>query len=1373
MNFCTTGPGILRCVAFATFLTLELIFSSKGMAQAANLEIDHFGIEQGLSHRNVQCLLKDDKQFLWVGTQYGLNRFDGKRFQHYLPDPKNPHSISGLSILSLHQSRDRKIWCCLRDGKIDALHLDSGKFQHFELPNTPAGVRPQIQMISEFVNGDIYVGTKMGHIYCKSASDIQFQYRTSISQNKQFARTDEFGDLIVSISETTKGTAWIVTKVGQWKWHFDDPDAVPEAIDSHLKKGLHEFMLPMDNNCWVLGSLTRLEMRDSLGLLLRRIQTDRHAHAAYQLHKQNQFSSGFHYDRKSNAIWVPFFQHQKLLSLDIHSLELHTTEVDVSRFLRPGFDFRIASFLEHEEGLVWMASNYGLFCIKRPPPSFPAPQNVEDSLLRHLNLSVRGIARDRQGKLWVAADPKGLFEMDTLHKRWIHHAAVPGQSGKLQDQTIWAAHCDQENNLWIGGNQLYKRDEARQRFIPLHELLNLEAPIEIGVHALASDPTYGLWIGGERGLYRLPPGAKSLELISPAYKVYALFLYEDGSILIGTETHGLLRYQPESKEWNFPWLDGVYVNDIRTIYCDRAGRIWLGTAGSGLVQLQLSKAGDWGSAPIFEQFSTQDGLPNNVIYGILEEGKPGAAPGHLWLSTNYGLARFDPENKTITNFTEKHGLLDNEFNTQSWFKDKNGGMYFGGLHGVMSFLPAQISRPEPGQSVQITRILVDHKPLDLPDPLPEGTKLEFDYDHNNLSFEFVAPQFQEPSKIKYAYRMDGLDEHWHDLQHENTIHFARIPPGKYAFRVRASNQEGEWGGKETRISFLVHQAWWNSSMAIVGYISVGLLFLGFLWRIQVNRIKMRNELSNQRKEALRMKELGEFKSQFFTNITHEFRTPLLLILGPIDFLKSQLRNQQGKEMVRMLERNSKRLLQLINHLLDLASLDAKKRPLNLVERNLGDLVRAQLAQFQNLANDKQIRLGFSDMLPFQTTRLDQEKMELILGNVIGNALKFTPAGGTVEVSTSFQETQNTILISISDSGCGIAPSQIPKLFERFYRADTIDGRKQQGSGLGLSLVKELVDLHKGRIVIESELEKGTRVDIFLPYMPNNQGELEQSLLQSASALENPTNELAPKADFLSGQGPHADKLLVLLIEDNEDVRQYIRFHLAPLYRLLEAKDGESGLNMAIESVPDLIISDVMMPGMDGLEVARRLKLAESTSHIPVILLTAKVGLENKLAGLETGADNYLEKPFLMRELHLRIRNLIAIRKNLHQRYAAQAKPQNQPPPDLLSKEDQFLIRIRELVEEHLSEEGYSIGALASDASISRGQLHRKLKALTGMSPSVFMRVVRLERAHLLLTHNSATVSEISWQVGFSSHAYFSKCFTEHFSYPPSAIPRHS
>ncbi len=1373
MNLSISRIRAFQWGLISAVVALIFLFPPKGMTQSSVLEIEHYGVAQGLSHRNVRCIIKDHNQFLWVGTQFGLNRFDGKEFQQYLPDAKNPYSIAGLDVINLLQATDRIIWCCLQDGMIDAYHPDSGNFHHFTLPNTPDGQRPQIILITEFSNGDILVGTKQGHIYRKSVTRSTFNYILSVSQSRQTGRALAWDELIMLITETDDGMAWIVTKSGQWRWDFGDRDAGLERIDTKFNRYQYEYVIPTPEKTWLIGSIYHLEERDGKGHLIRRIHRPKQVHAQFNLDEQNKNSTGYHLDPGSHSIWVPFFKGLKLLSLEIDSVELSTTEIDFGQFLKPEFNFAIASYLADKGGLVWMASNDGLFCIKRSSLAFGTEKTIEDSLLKNLDFSVRGITKDANGKLWVAADPKGLFELDTKNKKSIQHSKAPGQQGKLQDNTIWATHVDHNNNLWIGGDRLYLRDEVRQYFIPLNEILEQAAPIRLGIHVLASDHQNGLWIGANPGLFRFDLATKTFEVISKAFKVNALFPDKDGSLLIGTEANGLVRFHPNSKKWDFPWLNCGHVKDIRSILRDRAGRLWLGTGGGGLIQLRFTKAGDWRSEPIFDQFSTKDGLPDNVVYGIQEAGTKGDPSGNLWLSTNYGLSRFNPAKKTCINYTEKHGLPGNEFNTQSSFKDENGRIYLGGLFGFTSFLPSKVSRPEPDQSVQITRVLIDQKQLDFANPIPTGTAVELAYDHNNLSFEFVAPHFQEPSKIKYAYRIDGLDDQWQYLKNENSINFVRIPPGSYTFRVKASNREGQWGGKEAKISFLVHQAWWKTPLAIVLYILIGGVLIGVAWRFQLNRIRMGNELVNRKKEALQLKELNEYKSQFFTNITHEFRTPLMLILGPIDYLKTQQGNPQGKEMVSMLERNSERLLKLINHLLDLASSDAKKLQLNLEEGNIAGFVKAQLAQFSSLAEEKHIKLSFAGSIPFQTMSFDHEKMAIILANVIGNALKYTPAGGTVDVSISFQAVQKTILVSIADSGCGIPRDQLPKLFDRFYRVDSPEVHAQPGTGLGLALVNELVVLHQGEVKVESEVGKGTQVDIVLPYISTDTQGRENPLHIQPATTGNSTVQAAPKADFLSLQGPNAEKLLILLIEDNEDVRQYIRFHLGPVYRLLEAEDGETGLNMASTHVPDLIISDVMMPGINGFEVARRLKLAESTSHIPLILLTAKSGLNNKLEGLETGADNYIEKPFLMRELHVRIRNLIQIRQNLHQHYAAQAKPQPAPDPALVSKEEKFLIRIRELVESQLDREKYSVEELASDALISRGQLHRKLKALTGMSPSVFMRAVRLERAHLLLTHQAATVSEIAWQVGFSSHAYFTKCFTDHFSYPPSAVLRHS
>jgi signal transduction histidine kinase/DNA-binding response OmpR family regulator/ligand-binding sensor domain-containing protein len=696
--------------------------------------------------------------------------------------------------------------------------------------------------------------------------------------------------------------------------------------------------------------------------------------------------------------------------------------------------------------------------------------------------------------------------------------------------------------------------------------------------------------------------------------------------------------------------------------------------------------------------------------------------------------------------------------------------WIGGTDLVMRYDGAVDSRYGPGFQTLIREVVANGDSILFGGA--EGAQplaLKLAYAYNSLRIRYAAPSFDDEAKNQYQYFLEGYDDDWSPWSAETYKDYTRLPPGRYRFLVRARNiygQIGETGAFDLHILPPFYRTWW-------AYLLYALLLAGLawqFWRYALKRIQSRHQRELEQVEYNKLKELDELKSRFFADISHEFRTPLTLILGPIEKLLAEQPKEEHARQLLLVKRNAQRLLNLINQLLDLSKLEAGKLQLERSQADIIPLLRGLVYSFESLAESKKIALHFSSALPSAFLDFDRDKMEQIVANLISNAIKFTPTGGAVHLEVIAAAEGRQIQIEVRDTGPGIPAEHLPRVFERFHQAAEAAPGGELGSGIGLALVKELTELHGGNISASNAAGGGARFRLFLPYSaeaseppasPANKGRLlkDPVVVESASQVE-----LEPSLPQMAD----ADAATLLLVEDNADMRAFIRDTLADKYQVIEAADGQEGIEMALEHIPDLIISDVMMPRVDGLELCGALKNDERSSHIPIVLLTAKADIESRLAGLERGADDYLAKPFNRDELLIRTRNLLENRRRLRERYASLQPPEPSDDQDV-QIEDAFLQKIRRIVEEHLSDSEFEIDQLARMLGMSRSQLFRKVKALTGQSPSIFIRNVRLQRGRELLLTTEMNVSEVAYEVGFSKPGYFSDAFMEAYGVRPSQV----
>jgi signal transduction histidine kinase/ligand-binding sensor domain-containing protein/DNA-binding response OmpR family regulator len=1342
-------------------LLLFLLCCVPLLSNAQAVAFRRLTIEDGLSQNAVSAMLQYSRGFMWFGTKDGLNRYDGYSFSTFRHNPFDPETISGNDITQLFEDAHGGLWIGLRSGDLCYYRPNSGKFISLTLP------RPEDKSQSSFEisalagsNGKaLWVGALGNGLF-------RLQYDPDSLPNcriEHFIHDPEderslIGDKVVALFTDSRDRLWIGTDQGlsifdAQKGHFQNAvfdvknPAAPATTTDHQINAIHQDQ----NGAMWLGTPS--------GLL--RYDPSTGHHVRYP-HRYEVFRYGWGVileiaEDQAGDLWLAtlaglmkfeprtgkyaYFQHDpenpNSISFDVISslcidrtgivwagtagqgLNLYDPKAGRFRTLSRKADpdsrivgFSIRSILEDDAGRVWISAGVLYRWDRRSGElkSFETHSNFPDDFG---NTDINALIQDAEGFIW-AAGVRGLFKYHPDSGKAIHFKYDPANPAGLPEFDVLAVLEDEQGELWILGRHTLSRITDRDKGVFETFSYQPETAAERNYRAVIFQATDGsLWLGTGLGLFRFDPRAKTFQR----------FQHDPA--------------QPQS-------LTSSHIKCIAADPVNPGQYLWIGTTG-GLNRLDLETM-------TFAHFTERDGLPNEVVYGILPD-----KGGDLWLSTNKGLSRFDPQNGAFRNFDVKDGLQSNEFNTGAFHRSKSGELFFGGIKGLNYFFPDKIEDNPFPPKLAITRLKI----LDQPARISERITLA--HRENILFFEFAALDFSAPEKNQYAYAMEGFNENWTYSGNNRTATYTNLPPGSYVFRVKGANNDGVWNEEGISVEITVLPPWWRTWWAYLIYAALFSLILLGIRKYEINRFKLRNQLKLERVQTETLRKLDELKSRFFANISHEFRTPLTLIQGQLETVIAADDDPKRKAKLESAMYNARRLLDLINQLLDLSRLDAGKMELDLKTYDLVSFLKTLLNAFETQAESMRIALEFQaeeDEIP---AVFDFDKMEKVFVNLIANALKFSEPGGTIRISMGLRDAQ-TVEIRVKDTGIGIPDDQLAHIFDRFYQADGSDTRKYEGSGIGLAIVHEYVRLHGGAVQVSSSNDpdaSGTEFVIELP-------------LGAAGAHgESPQMQAAPLAKPLSSPAAADEagsKELVLVVEDNPEVQAFIREQLEAHYQVIVAANGREGIAASQQEIPDLIITDLMMPGMDGYAFSRQIKSDERTSHIPIIMLTAKAGLEHKIEGLETGIEAYLTKPFSVRELQVRVRTLIRERKKLRQRFASATliKPSEVTAEPL---DQAFLDKVIRAVEDRFDDEQFRAEALAETMNLSASQLNRKLNALVGQPAGKFIQSLRLQRAADLLRQKAGTVAEIAYQVGFTDQAYFARVFKKQFGCSPSEYPK--
>lgn len=1372
-------------------------------AQAPVLHFEQLSSEIGLTHSTINCFLQDHKGYLWFGTWSGLGRYDGFGVHLFRQESGNPRALSSDQITSIIEDRSHRIWIGTLNSGIFRYDHTTEQFTNFRfLPDQPNSLSDNdVWSLYEDSRGYIWIGTKKGLNRFDPATGNFL--RVYAPEGSGQGPTSNY---IYCIVETSDGSIWSATTRGLLRirfkdtrnylqWHYFIHEA-QDQVDSTLGNFVYKVRpaLREDRTLWVGTKAGLKKIRFGKPEEGIRVLESFRAEAGKPGSLSNNVVSDF-LEEADGSLWVATFNGLNRFFPEKRVSTRFFTDPEVPYTLSNN---KIIQLYKDRSGILWIGTNKGINKLnlnKKPFYNFKAFSSgpVPTHSVTHLSQG------EGKNEFWIGAQG-GLTRMRLSEGRWetTQYALL---SPRLTDFSnfISAVFSDRQGNLWVSSQGagvffIDKKDiPPNGGYIRRMEQFTrgrlnddyVMAMFETGDNLL----WLGLWDGGidllERntGTIHHFPSVGGINL--SAFPNVAFTQTTDGNgrinLWVGTRGNGLLKLYFDETDKNLHLEQqfrfnakepGTLSNDkVNALFVDSRNRLWASTS-SGLNVLSPARKS-------FKSYSVKDGLPDLAVQSALEDGK-----GNIWISTQNGIAKMEEAGGKVKmrSFDVLDGLQDNFFNNNCALRLPSGLLAFGGVDGLTLFDPAAIAIDTTPPQAAITDFRLFNKSVlpgsaeygrqILEKPLSETGEIVLNYKENVLSFEFVGLHFAEPRKNRFAYILEGFDDDWtYTDANKRYVHYTNLPYRSYVFKVKAANSDGIWGNPVS-IGLRVKPPFWLTYWAFVLY---GLIFAGLLyamWWVAHLRAGFRNRLMLEQLEREKIEEVSRVKLQFFTNISHELRTPLALIISPLEqLLREAPSGGPIHKTYSLMHRNAEKLLGIINQLLDFRKSEAGLMNIRAERTNLFFFLREIVGGFLDFAREHQIEMRLETDNEEVYAWVDRDQMEKVMGNLLSNAIKFTANGGRVIVGIEEDIAADKVSLWVSNKGPGIPEDQLDRVFDPFFQGENKPRQEHfGGTGIGLALVRAIIDRHRGSVSVESKQGEMTTFRLHLQggfahfdpsELVNRGSDFAAEALPAVPSLQ----ELPEESESRPAR-PH-----LLLVEDNADIRGYLKENLQQEYEISEAGDGLEALQKAREIFPDLILSDIAMPKMDGIEFCRQIKSDILTCHIPVILLTARTSLGYHIEGLEGGGDDYISKPFNMQVLQLRIRNLIRMREQLREKFS---QSRDIAPAAVVANalDESFLSRILEIVEENMDECAFSIDDLARRMAMSRMQLYRKIKALTGQTPNTLIRTIRLKRAAQLLETKQFNISEVAYKVGFSDLKYFRERFKEHFGATPSEyMPR--
>lgn len=1349
--------------ALARFIFIFIFIFSIENSCAQNLKFKRIGVENGLSNSTIECIFQDYRGFIWFGSRDGLNKYDGNQltvFKH----TSNENTLSDNFIRCIFEDKNHVIWIGTSDG-LNRFNAEKNNFTRYKTTDKNSN---NIITTVEELNDELWIGTYGGGLnrLDKDKNSFSPYQHKSAKNNRQQYINDIYCDPTNKI--------WMAT------------DAGIQLLD--LKSGLSTSVNKLENYA------IRMIKKANDGSFW--LATEESGLIQYNP-KDNTINTYQHKEKNSNSLGsdlvraIAFDQQDKLWIGGINGGLDHLDPIS-GKFNHyqnePGnasslSQRTVSALFVDKQGNLWIGTHRG-------GVNLYSPQAEKFKLIRQEpnknSLSyndVRAFHEAENGNIYIGTDGGGLDIFNKTNNTFSHHRYNPFDPKSIGADAVLDITKTQSGMLligtWAGGLNIMNSNGTFTRYT--HKAENSSSISSDYVQKSFEDSDKNIWIGtyyGGLNLYdpktnqfkRITSGANGTKLMGN--NIVSINEDQYKNLWIGTDDGGLNCYNLKTKVFSHYFLEDGKRPDLRVIFLDSKGNLWIGQAGLYRFNRQTNK---------FYIYTAKAGLNTEFIKGITEDEK-----GIFWIATSKGLTKFDPQHDTFKKYNTGDGLQGLEFEANSYLRTKNGEMFFGGINGFNSFFPDDIKTNKFVPPVYLTEFQIFNQTISpqsddsvLEQDISYTKDLHLNHDQATLSFRFAALNYVSSENNNYAYKLEGEDKDWINIGNSRQAFYTNLDPGTYTFRVRASNNDNVWNENGTAIKVIISPPFWASWWFRIAAIAI-LLYLTYL------ALNFKRNLEIRKLEEEKREEIHQTQLQFFTNISHEFRTPLSLILGPIERLLKEDTQESFQSYYNTIHRNANRLLKLINELMDFRKTASGALKLNVIDGNLGLFIDEVAEEFSEMASEKQIKFTVrKDKLADQIW-FDRQIIEKIILNLVNNALKYTKPGGslTLEVINSLADVKplyaNELIVKsdyqgkayvffrVIDTGIGISKESIPHLFERYYRIT----ESHLGSGVGLAFVKSLTLLHKGLIKVYSERNMGTEIIIGIPCDAADYAAEErfsQSTESGGTRLESISYSSENELPIVLQEQPlvpHTSKKL-LIVDDNDELRNFLVETLSANYQITEAIAGHAGLALAKKDLPDLIISDVMMPGMSGTEFCKLIKEDLETSHIPFLMLTAKNSIEAEIEGTESGADLYLTKPININLLLATVKNILEQRQKLKDHYL---QHKDTPPRELAhsEKDKTFINKLLAIIDAQMINPEMDIEYLCKEIGMSRTKLYQKIKSITGQSIGEFVRSARLRKAVEIMNTEDVLMTEVMYRIGIQTQSYFTKAFKKEFGVTPTA-----
>ena len=1396
--FVRSCPRAGVCWLLATGWLITICQAQTAFTQ---FRFEHITVDDGLAHSDAMCAEQDTLGFLWIGTNSGINRYNGYELTKYLLPVNSRNGLSGNRIRDLYVDSRNQIWVGAENAGLSVYDADHDRFISVSQRVCPSVNKTvaerlwlaDVEVITSDKAGRIWVGTRTSGVFVLTMDarnrpiriqQVALPVPTSITYRVSALVTDR------------DGTVWIGTAdMGLWSVGTSVPAvSLPTAKAAPLTaKSVRALHIDRHNNLWI-GTNQQIFWVN---------QADRQARRSFSTYSLPQTVTG------TECIYSDSFGH--LWVGTVSGLLMWAPRPIGSGSAIPVLADKLTTFSPQD------GEPYGINATR-----------------------IEQIFEDRNQILWLSTAAGGLNKVNLRHKPFNQLQRRVTDQLNLTDNLVNTIQKDEaRNELWIGTSDGFARydlttgtylDYKKQRVLG-------DTRVDVSAFCLASDGT--LWVGTHyNGLMRLKAGKLTTQTTLPdqpslsstrlesivedrhgtiwiaSYELGLLRYNRQGQLLeryhtgnsplptnrftfllydkekdwlwASTQNAGVLKLQPTTasfrllKQFNHQANDttSLSVNYAWPLLKDRRGQLWIGTIGGGLNLLTTNAAGN----EVIQRFDRY--LPVSDVESLLAD-----EAGQLWIGGSK-LVRFDPTTSSWVTYAVEDGLQSNAFKVGAAWRANDGTLYFGGTKGITYFQPRQIQPNPYAPVVHLTGLRILNKsvgtgePLNghvvLPNRIDQTRAITLRASENDFSVEFVGLNYANTRTHTYAYRLDGYNSTWvMPTPGVRSASFANLPAGNYTFAVKASNGEGQWSTRPATLQITILPPWYKTWLAYLLYAIVLVGALLVYRQVTLTRQQLKSTLALEKFRTEKEKEMTDLKLRFFTNISHELRTPLTLILGPMEELATAKALPEFRQKISLMHQQTRKLLKLVNQLMEFRKVEAGHVSLRASE---GDIVRflTEIFLIFRLKADE-LQMDYTIEVPALPVLMhyDRNKLEIVLTNLLANALKYTPVGGKIRlfVATVGSSSQpalfladrlldNYLQITVRDWGVGMKTDEASRIFDSYYQASHTETMDVMGTGIGLSLVKQYVEAHAGEVTVQTEPGAGTAFTIRLPFGHKH--------LSPANIVDKPlANEMLLPLDSEPNVPEQTDVRLaaigtarILIVEDNDELRQYLQLLFKPMFVVSVAADGVEGWEKTLSLLPNLVISDVLMPRSDGLTLCRQIKQHPKTEHIPVVLLTARVAAVHELEGIEMGADEYMAKPFNPKVLYAKIAAVLQGRHQLKEYYQRQIllEPANIAVPD---RERQLLEKAMTIVEANLSEPAFNVPMLVREMGMSQSTFYRQIKAITGQSVVEFIRDIRMKRAAQLLIGSNLRISEVAAQVGLEDINHFRKTFHSVYNISPS------